>query len=268
MSDQDNQVASRRAAPHGGRLLLGGGPPRALPDDEAREQEEWEKDQLVRLMGWDLSRSPDSALNQAPAFLELLARDLRDRPSCDGLPPARMVELRERIRRRALAAPAGVRCANGRAPERRASVVAPFQQAARAAAEERCAPSADLAIAAGRGRELWDEPCETWVELPPDAPAGRYVALRVAGESMTPLLHPDDTVLVRLGVAPAPGAVVVARVPDEGYVVKRVGAVRRETLELLSLNPEFPPRRIPRGERAVLGRVVQCWCGHRTRAGG
>src|SRR5690349_5056044 len=55
----------------------------------------------------------------------------------------------------------------------------------------------ELGIAAGVGRELWDEPADAWVEVPDDAPAGDYVALRIVGDSMSPLMHTGDTVLVK-----------------------------------------------------------------------
>src|SRR5690348_12359126 len=60
-------------------------------------------------------------------------------------------------------------------------------------------PVVELGIAAGVGRELWDEPPDAWVELPNDTPTGEYLALRIIGDSMAPLMHTDDTVLVRRG---------------------------------------------------------------------
>jgi SOS-response transcriptional repressor LexA len=126
----------------------------------------------------------------------------------------------------------------------------------------RWAPLADLAVAAGTGRELWDQECESVVEIPAHSPAGRYVALRVAGDSMTPLLHSGDTVLVKLGPDVSRDSIVVARC-DDGYVVKRVGRIERRELELVSLNPSFPPMRVARETDRVLGTVVLRWCGHR-----
>jgi hypothetical protein len=91
------------------------------------------------------------------------------------------------------------------------------------AARLRAAPRLDLGAAAGVGRDLWDEPCEQWVRVPDDAPVGSYVSLRVVGESMDPLLHTGDSVLVQVGSRSARDTVVLARVPDAGYVVKRWG---------------------------------------------
>jgi phage repressor protein C with HTH and peptisase S24 domain len=79
---------------------------------------------------------------------------------------------------------------------------------------------------------------------------------------MLPLLHSDDVVLVRIGPEVARDAIVVARRADDGYVVKRVGRVGAASIELLSLNPEFEPTLIERGEGTVAGTVVLRWCGH------
>jgi phage repressor protein C with HTH and peptisase S24 domain len=64
---------------------------------------------------------------------------------------------------------------------------------------------------------------------------------------------------VQLGTPLARDTVIVARRPGEGYVVKRVGRLRRTSIELLSLNPDFPPIIIPRDERLIVGKVVMRW---------
>jgi SOS-response transcriptional repressor LexA len=135
-----------------------------------------------------------------------------------------------------------------------------------AAARVRHAPAVDLSVAAGVGRELWDEPCDRWIPLPDGTPDGRYVALRVTGDSMVPLLHDGDTILVKLGDELVPDAVVVARVPDGGYVVKRVGGIAGSRVELASLNPDYPPIVIPRDPSLVLGTVLLRWCTHGDRS--
>ena len=121
---------------------------------------------------------------------------------------------------------------------------------------------ADLSVAAGAGRALWDIECDTSVELPSHFAGGRYLALRVAGDSMTPLMHSGDVVLVKLGSEARPDSVVVAQLPDHEYVVKRVGRVTPGRLELVSLNPAFPPVRVARAANSVLGTVVLRWCPH------
>src|SRR5438067_6727057 len=94
---------------------------------------------------------------------------------------------------------------------------------------EPATPLYDLAVAAGVGRELWDEAPDAWLALGASLgddvarlPAGSHLALRIAGDSMEPLMHTGDTVLVARGRPLRAGTVVVARQPDDGYVCKRV----------------------------------------------
>jgi phage repressor protein C with HTH and peptisase S24 domain len=140
--------------------------------------------------------------------------------------------------------------------ERSALVPGTFAQTVELAARERCAPRVDLRVAAGLGRELWDESCDAWVELPNAVPLGQYVALTVSGDSMTPLLHDGDVILVSPHVKLARDSVIVARRPDEGYVVKHVARLGRTELELASLNPAYPPFTIARRPELIVGTVV------------
>lgn len=183
-------------------------------------------------------------------------------------PAERVVAVAREIRARVAAARLPVRCVDHPPEERRAPTVGLLSQVIDSASAAGSAPLLDLAAAAGAGRELWDAECESWIELPrpPELPRGRYVALRISGESMAPLMHSGDVVLVRLGPRLVRDSVIVARRPDDGYVVKRVGAVRRTAIELRSLNPEFAPVIIPRSESLVVGTVVLRWEGSRRRA--
>jgi phage repressor protein C with HTH and peptisase S24 domain len=198
------------------------------------------------------------------AFWEQFARDARARQFLDerrrdaALAPA----FAARMLRRLAESDLSVTLLQHRQRERSATTRGRVAEVLDAAARERAAPRMDLGVAAGVGRELWDEECESWVELPDGTPAGRYLALAVAGESMTPLLHPGDVVLVRVGAELVRDTVIIARHPEDGYVVKRVGRVAGEEVELLSLNAEFAPVHIPRDERLVLGTVVARWCAH------
>jgi phage repressor protein C with HTH and peptisase S24 domain len=101
------------------------------------------------------------------------------------------------------------------------------------------------------------------VELPPDVPPGKYVALQIVGESMAPLMHTGDTVLVRIETHLQRDTVIVARHPDDGYVCKRVRRILRNAIELSSLEPGRPTITIPRHPACIVGTVVLVWCHHR-----
>lgn len=140
--------------------------------------------------------------------------------------------------------------------------VAAIRDAIRVSARHGAAPWLELAVCAGDGRVLWDEPAERWLAIPADVTPGEHVALPVSGDSMQPLLHDGDTLLVRVGNACVPGDVVVARQPDDGYVVKRVGGRGRSGLRLVADNPRYPDLLLPDDPALVVGVVVLRWCPH------
>jgi len=127
------------------------------------------------------------------------------------------------------------------------------------AAQHRAVVLPELAVAAGVGAQLWDVECATTIDVPGDLPRGTYIALKVAGDSMEPLIHSGDVVLVHVDGNAASGTVVVARDPDHGYVIKEVGRLTANGIELRSLNPDFPTLRVPYGAGTVLGTVVLRW---------
>jgi hypothetical protein len=254
----------------------GGRPDRPPTSAEARQRAERHaaervRDRLVTLAG----RAAADALDEAEApprahasFLDWLARELRARQDpAERWSPERLAGLAVEAQARLAARRVQVRRIDHAPRTRPAAVTGSIARVLVRAAAECCAPRLDLSIAAGAGRDLWDEPCEQWLELPPDLDvegqgARGFVALTVSGESMLPLLHPGDVVLVRLGPELVRDAVVVARRPDEGYVVKRVDDVGAGLVRLASLNPAFPPVTIPHDERLIVGTVVLRWCGH------
>lgn len=197
-------------------------------------------------------------------FFEWLAKDARDRqtPAERAETERKAKEFARRLTRRWRTDVIEVEDAPGAVPRREAPIEASTAQALDLALSADHAPYVDLAVAAGEGRELWDEECTEWIELPPALPKGRYLGLRVAGDSMMPLLDSGDTILVRISERNErleSGRVVVARRPDSGYVVKRLGRIAPREIELLSLNPAFPPVRIPRRADTILGTVVIRW---------
>jgi len=225
------------------------------PRDDAREHE---IDTLVALAGALAERS----LEPDPRFLEWQAAELRARRRPTAAAEQRADERARRLAGGALGARFGVRCLAAIPAASPALVPGALSRVLAPAADAGFAPRLELGIAAGAGRALWDEPCDSWIAIPDELPRGRYVALTVKGDSMLPLLHSDDVVLIRIGPEAARDSIIVARRPDDGYVVKRVGRVGPASIELLSLNPEFEPTLIERGEGTVAGTVVLRWCGH------
>ena len=151
----------------------------------------------------------------------------------------------------------------GAAPRHAALIVGPVSQVLPPALASGAAPLVEAGVAAGAGRELWDEVTDAWVAVPNDLPVRRYVAMRVSGDSMTPLLHSDDVVLIDLdNNDTTAGSIIVARNNDDGYVVKQVTATDGFDIVLGSLNPAYAPMRITSSSGVVLGRVVLRWCEH------
>lgn len=239
-----------------------------LSQDEGGLIKERHADALMRLGAeWAFNELvPDDPRNVP--FFEWLARDarLRQTPAERADTERQATDFGRRMAKRWLTEVVAMRDETGPPPLHAAPVETTAARALELASASAMAPYLDLAVAAGVGRELWDEECAEWVDLPADLPPGRHVALRVSGDSMTPALHDGDTLLVRLAEredAEETGRIVVARRPDDGYVVKRLGRVDRRALELLSLNPTFPAIRVARRPGTILGTVILRWCMHR-----
>ena len=169
--------------------------------------------------------------------------------------------LAERIRAAVLSERIGVRRLSGRPVCVRAPELDQRFGDSLTSAPGNAIPWVQLATAAGIGRELWDEDCDTWVALPGDLANGRYVALNVKGESMLPLLHDGDVVLVNMAAAARPGDIVLARM-DDGYVVKKLARISTASVLLESLNSKFDSITIRDLPRPIAGVVVLRWCEH------
>ena len=214
--------------------------------------------ELMSAVGKQIEKEDDDLAYQDERFLFWLANDLRAGVGST----QRSNDEREaaEFARRALTR-VKVRLAEKHLPrrqlrERPASLSATLSHSIPAAARERCATMLDLAVAAGSGRELWDEPCDRWLELPDDVPSGRYVALRVAGDSMAPVLGPREVILIDLDSSPRVDDLVVARLPDQSHVVKRIAAMKGSTMELASFNREYESIFVARDPSPVVGTVI------------
>ena len=230
---------------------------------EELELLEARSDPLIDLVGYAERYRPSSPAYEDPRFLRWVARDRREwARDPELLTRDEIVGLRNRILESVHADRLGVR-AIAAAPEREPFAASAPIGAVIAEMERRHrATICDLAIAAGPGRELWDVEVESCIPLPDDIPRGKYLALTVRGDSMEPLIHTGDMVLVRVGDTLARDTVVVARDIDGGYVVKKITRLRARSIELASLNPVYPPMRIARVPGSVLGTVLLRWCSH------
>jgi SOS-response transcriptional repressor LexA len=218
-------------------------------------------------------------------FSQIIGRELLRDPDCPAWNDARFVawyaaEMRERNRRlarrtdaevardtaalmlRVEARQLKVRRLTASARTRRPAIPGCPSEVLEPANSSGAMPLVDLAVAAGVGRELWDEPVEEWAEIPPDLPPGKYIALRIAGQSMAPLMHTGDTIAVRIGGRVAPGTVIVARHPDNGYVCKIVRRMSPAEIELGSFAPGNAAFVIPNDPRLIVGTVKIVWCHH------
>lgn len=215
-------------------------------------------DDLMSAVGRETELSDNELTYQDERFLFWLANDLRS--GLDREQRSQDERDASEFAQRALTR-LQIRLAEKKLPrrqlrERSATVNATLVHAIPAASRERCATILDLAVAAGGGRELWDEPCDRWLELPHDVPSGRYVALRVSGDSMAPVLDPREVILIQLDVTPRVDDLVVARLPDQSHVVKRVAAMKGATMELASFNPEYESIFVAREPSPVVGTVI------------
>jgi SOS-response transcriptional repressor LexA len=228
-------------------------------DDQQRPT--WDGEAMAEALGHELACRDDADVWSFEPFLEWLGVEARadaerrigDRDDDRLLRTGRALRARVLARRCNVAlvhAPAPLR-----APSRRATPAQVIDEALASGAAVRV----NLAAAAGSGRELWDEPAEHWVALPAGVPRMRALAMRIVGESMAPLLHTGDTILVELGPSLARGRVVVARHPDDGYVCKRVERVGRREVLLASLDPSYGTVTIPRDDSLIVGTVRLAW---------
>jgi phage repressor protein C with HTH and peptisase S24 domain len=96
----------------------------------------------------------------------------------------------------------------------------------------------------------WDQ-----TDLP--APTHGLFSLRIAGDSMVPLYREGDRVLVdRSRDDIRRGDRVVVRTCSGETLAKEVGALTSRLVTLLSINPAYPPRELPRAEIAWMARIL------------
>lgn len=105
----------------------------------------------------------------------------------------------------------------------------------------------DAGLPTGEG---WDQ-----TDLP--APTDSLFRLRITGDSMAPLYRDGDRVLVDRDRADARrGDRVVVRTVSGETLAKEVGNLTLKAVTLVSINPDYPPRTLPRAEIDWMSRIL------------
>jgi phage repressor protein C with HTH and peptisase S24 domain len=90
----------------------------------------------------------------------------------------------------------------------------------------------------------------------PGLSAERVYALEIAGDCMEPLYREGDLVIVQPGAMVRRGDRVVVRTRSGEVMAKTLGRRNEQTIELLSLNPTYPPRTLPAVDIDWIGRII------------
>lgn len=98
-------------------------------------------------------------------------------------------------------------------------------------------------VAAGFNRLAIDNPVEyipTYITAPSEKE--KYIWINAVGDSMSPLIDDGSRVLVKKQESVDSGQIAVVLIDGEEAVVKRV-TYDKDWIELISVNPYYPPRR-------------------------
>jgi phage repressor protein C with HTH and peptisase S24 domain len=105
----------------------------------------------------------------------------------------------------------------------------------------------DAGFPAGQGWDL--------IELPAQSGEGSY-ALQVQGDSMLPLYRHGDMLVVQPNAAVRKGDRVVVKTSSGEVMAKVLERRTATTIDLVSLNPEHPDRRLTASDVEWLARIV------------
>ncbi len=105
----------------------------------------------------------------------------------------------------------------------------------------------DAGFPAGAG---WDE-----ISFPTGPEDGVY-ALEIAGDSMVPVFRPGDRIIVAPGQEVRKGDRVVVKTRGGEVMAKELGRISARRVELISLNPAYPPRDLDVDDISWIARVV------------
>lgn len=115
---------------------------------------------------------------------------------------------------------------------------------------------------AGEPCEFWSQEPERQIEVLPQYAKPGCVALRVDGDSMEPTIQKGAYVgVVPLGGSISEGGVYLVNVAPFGRLIKRIRMGEDGSIELVSDNSKYPPRRLPleQYESVVVGKVAWVW---------
>lgn len=105
----------------------------------------------------------------------------------------------------------------------------------------------DAGFPAGHGLET--------IEFPAAA-ADQVYALKVQGDSMAPVYRDGDRLIVQPGAEVRKGDRIVVRTAEGEVMAKVLGKRSATGVELLSLNPDHPPRHLKTGEIGWIARIL------------
>ncbi len=98
---------------------------------------------------------------------------------------------------------------------------------------------------------------EGWDQTDLPAPTDSLFSLRIAGDSMAPLYREGDRVLVdRSRTDVRRGDRIVVRTLTGETLAKELGTLTPRQATLVSINPAYPPRELPRSNIAWMARIL------------
>ena len=115
---------------------------------------------------------------------------------------------------------------------------------------------------AGEPCEFWSQEPERQIEVLPQYAKPGCVALRVDGDSMEPtILRGSYVGVVPLNGSITEGGVYLVNVAPFGRLIKRLRMGEDGSIELVSDNRKYPPRRLPleQYDSIVVGKVAWVW---------
>jgi phage repressor protein C with HTH and peptisase S24 domain len=96
-----------------------------------------------------------------------------------------------------------------------------------------------------------------WEQTELPKPRDSLLSLEIAGDSMAPLYRAGDKVIVdREATDVRKGDRVVVRTTGGETLAKELAGLTAKTVTLASINPDYPPRALPRAEIVWMGRIL------------